>query len=62
MKNVKGLPKIKCEISECNITDPAALHYHHIIEQNEINTDNSIWNLCVKVTTIFFIFLINFYY
>lgn len=47
MKHVKGLPKIKCEISECNITDSAALHYHHIVEQNDLRTDNSTWNLCV---------------
>jgi len=47
LKNVKGLPKIKCEITGCEITDAAALHYHHIVEQTELNTDNSVWNLCV---------------
>lgn len=47
MKHVKKLPKNKCEIEGCNVIDPAALHYHHIVEQTKLHTDNSIWNLCV---------------
>lgn len=47
VKNIKNLPKIKCEIEGCTVTDSSALHYHHIIEQTELNTDNSPWNLAI---------------
>jgi len=46
MKKSK-LIKSKCEIESCNVTDPALLHLHHIIERTEINTTNHDFNLAI---------------
>lgn len=46
MKRSK-LIKEKCEIESCNVTDPALLHLHHIIERTEINTTNHDFNLAI---------------
>lgn len=46
MKKSK-LIKEKCEIGSCNVTDPALLHLHHIIERTEINTTNHDFNLAI---------------
>lgn len=43
----KQLIKNKCEIDDCNITDPDALHFHHIIERTQINTSNHPQNLAI---------------
>jgi hypothetical protein len=39
--------KNKCEIDGCNICDPDALHFHHIIERTKINTTNHPFNLAI---------------
>lgn len=39
------LIKNKCEIDGCNEMDN--LHFHHIIERTEINTNNHIFNLSI---------------
>jgi hypothetical protein len=41
------LIKNKCEIEDCNVRDPEALHLHHIIERTEINTTNDPMNLAI---------------
>lgn len=41
------LIKNKCEIETCNITDPAILELHHIIERTEEHTNNSDLNLAI---------------
>lgn len=43
----KKLIKNKCEIEECNVTDPNLLHLHHIIERTEENTTNHDFNLAI---------------
>jgi hypothetical protein len=39
------LRKIICEI--CGEDDPAALHYHHIVERTDPDSDNNMWNLAI---------------
>lgn len=41
------LIKNKCEIDDCNVSDPDALHLHHIIERTEENTNNHPMNLAI---------------
>lgn len=41
------LVKNRCEIDGCGMTDPAALHLHHIIERTELNTTNHDYNLAI---------------
>ncbi len=41
----KKRPKIQCEIQGCPIDDPAAIHYHHIIERIEVGTSNDDYNI-----------------
>jgi len=41
------LIKNKCEIDECNVTDPRLLELHHIIERTESNTTNHNLNLAI---------------
>lgn len=41
------LVKDRCEIEGCNINDPDALHYHHIIERTKTNTTNHPMNLAI---------------
>ncbi len=41
------LPKVRCEIEGCNITNPKILEYHHIIEQTKVETSNDPWNLAI---------------
>lgn len=41
------LQKNKCEIDGCDITEPEALHFHHIIERTEINTTNHALNIAI---------------
>lgn len=43
----KKLVKNKCEIENCNVTDPNLLQLHHIIERTEINTTNHDFNLAI---------------
>lgn len=43
----RRLKKERCEIEGCDITDPALLHAHHIIERTEIDTSNHPFNLAV---------------
>lgn len=51
MKNKQKLIKDKCEIEDCNVNTPQALHLHHIIEKTEINTTNHIYNLAIICAT-----------
>ena len=44
-KNNKKLHKVYCEIEDCNVTDPDALHHHHIIGRKELGTSNNPFNL-----------------
>ncbi|CAB4197119.1 HNHc domain containing protein [uncultured Caudovirales phage] len=46
MKKVK-LIKSQCEIDGCTVNIPEALHFHHIIERTDINTNNSPYNLAI---------------
>jgi hypothetical protein len=46
MKKIK-LIKNKCEIEDCQVTDPSLLHIHHIIERTEINCSNDPWNCAI---------------
>lgn len=46
MKKVK-LIKNKCEIEDCQVKDPEALHFHHIIERTQANTTNHNYNLAI---------------
>ena len=41
------LIKNKCEIEGCDVTEPAALHFHHIIERNKVNTTNNPFNIAI---------------
>jgi hypothetical protein len=41
------LIKDKCEIESCNVDDPHLLHFHHIIERTELNTNNNNFNLAI---------------
>lgn len=41
------LIKNKCEIESCNVCEPEALHFHHIIERTKINTTNNILNIAI---------------
>jgi hypothetical protein len=41
------LIKNRCEIDGCGMTDPNALHLHHIIERTEQNTTNHNYNLAI---------------
>lgn len=43
----KKRPKIKCEINDCPVDDPALLHRHHIVERTEIGTSNDDFNLAI---------------
>lgn len=43
----RHLIKNKCEIAECNVTDPKALELHHIIERTKENTSNHRDNLAI---------------
>lgn len=45
------LIKSKCEIENCTVTIPEALHLHHIIERTEINTTNNSYNLAIICAT-----------
>jgi len=47
MKKVRKLIKNKCEIAECNVTDPNLLQLHHIVEQTNINCTNHNMNLAI---------------
>ena len=42
-----NLIKNKCEIEECNVDAPEALHFHHIIERTEVNTTNHPFNIAI---------------
>lgn len=44
---VRRRPKVKCEIEECGVDDPALLEYHHIIERTEHDTTNDDFNIAV---------------
>ena len=46
MKKVK-LIKSQCEIDGCEVNTPDALHFHHIIERTDINTNNNPYNLAI---------------
>lgn len=46
-KRQPKLIKNKCEIAECNVTQEAALHLHHIIERTDINCTNDNFNLAI---------------
>lgn len=46
MKKSK-LIKNKCEVEECNITDPDLLELHHHIPRTAENTTNNNFNLCI---------------
>jgi hypothetical protein len=46
MKKSK-LIKNKCEVEECNITDPNLLEFHHHIPRTAENTTNNNFNLCI---------------
>lgn len=48
---VCALHKDYCEIEGCNVTDPAALEHHHIVERKEIGTSNDDMNLAVICAT-----------
>lgn len=41
----KSCPKICCEI--CGETNKNILHWHHIVERVEVNSNNSPWNISV---------------
>ena len=41
------LIKNKCEIETCNVSEPKLLHFHHIIERTEANTNNHDFNLAI---------------
>jgi len=41
------LQKLKCEIKGCNVTEPALLHFHHIIERKILGTSNHPFNLAI---------------
>ncbi len=43
----KKLVKNKCEIDGCEISEPEALHFHHIIERTKVNTTNHPFNLAI---------------
>lgn len=43
----KKLIKNKCEIESCDVTAEEALHFHHIIERTEVNTNNHIFNIAI---------------
>ena len=45
--NRKKIIKNKCEVEECNVTDPKLLGLHHIIERTEENTTNHPMNLAL---------------
>lgn len=48
MKLVKNkLTRTKCEVDDCNVTDPHLLHVHHIIHRTELDSSNHPFNCCV---------------
>lgn len=50
MKKSK-LIKNKCEIEECEVNVPEALHFHHIIERTKIETTNHSFNIAIICAT-----------
>jgi hypothetical protein len=45
------LIKNKCEIEDCQVSDPEALHFHHIIERTKVNTTNHPFNIAIICAT-----------
>lgn len=45
------LKKIRCEIEGCNVTQKAALHFHHIIERKTVGTSNDPLNTAIICAT-----------
>ncbi len=46
-KSMKNLPKDKCEIESCTVTNKFFLHKHHIVERKEIGTSNDSFNCAI---------------
>jgi hypothetical protein len=44
---VSKLIKNKCEIEDCEISDPSLLELHHIVERTQLNTNNNNMNLAI---------------